>query len=113
MISDATQNLTAILKSMKERPLIWLLVVWLSGWALFAKTVLPSWLSCAPMLLLLIVMKYIPFAFGGGAKLAMFIEGGLAMAVGALGIWRWALAPAERAALARKLPLPFLRRQAA
>src|ERR1700730_11200109 len=37
--------LTAILKSMRSRPRVWLLAIWLAGWALFAWHVLhpTSW----------------------------------------------------------------------
>ena len=75
-----------------------------NGWELFRKTVWPAWLACGPMLLVLIALKFVTLAPGGNVKVAMFVEGALAGAVGAYGLWRGALLPHERTSLLRRLP---------
>jgi len=85
----------------------------LSGWSLFRKTVLPSWLACVPMLLMLAALKFVTLAPGGNDTFAMFIEGCLAAAAGALGMWHWALTSDDRDALTRKFAGRFAGRQKA
>lgn len=85
----------------------------LGGWALFRKTVLPSWFACLPMVLVLAGLKGIALAPGGRQTLGMFVGGGLAAAVGAAGLWRWALTPGERDTVKRKLAGRLARRRPA
>jgi O-antigen/teichoic acid export membrane protein len=87
--------------------------VGLGGFALFKATVLPSWRACLPMLLALVALKEVTLAPGSNTRVAMFVEGALAGAVGAAALWRYALLPAERASLARKLGGRWLARKPA
>jgi len=85
----------------------------LGGWALFKKTVLPAWLACVPMALVLAGLKFVTLAPGGRETPAMFIEGGLAAVIGVAGVWRWALTSGERDSLMRKVTGRFAGRQPA
>ena len=87
----------------------------LGGWHLFKRTVLPSWTSCLPMIVVLGLLKLVVLAPGGSTLAAMFIEATLAGVVALVGVWRVALEPGERASLARKFAgkIPLLRRQPA
>ncbi len=82
----------------------------ISGGRLFLRTVLPSWLACAPMLGLLVVFKLVFPAPGGTTTLVMFIQATLAGVLAMAGLWRLALTAEERrmilARLGRKKSLP-------
>lgn len=81
----------------------------LGGWPLFKRTVLPSWGACAPMLALLVALKFVVLAPGGSGIGAMFVEATLAGLAALAGLWRFALTPGERNGLAHKLPFQRLR----
>lgn len=85
----------------------------LGGGQLFRRAVLPSWLACAPMLALLVALKFVVLAPGGSVIGAMFLEASLAGAIALAGAWNAALTPAERHNLSLKFnsKLPRLRRQ--
>jgi len=74
----------------------------LTGWQLFKRAVLPSWVSCLPMLCLLVVFRLVlvvPSRWSIGAMLGeSVIAGLLGMAV----IWRLGLHEAERRTLSAK-----------
>ncbi len=75
----------------------------ISGWVLFKRTVLPSWLGAIPMLAVLTGLWFVKLAPGGDARVAMFIEGTIAGLVGLYGLWRFGLAENERASLSAKI----------
>ena len=88
--------------------------VGLGGWELFRRTVIPSWIACVPMLLLLAGLKFVVIFPGGSIMGAMFVEAILAGVVALVGLWRLALQPSEREGLAKKFGnrIPWLRRLA-
>jgi O-antigen/teichoic acid export membrane protein len=83
--------------------------VGISGWVLFRRTVLPSWLGTIPLLALLIGFRFVTLAPGGSVRGAMFIEGTIAGLVGAYGLWRFGLKSSERTSLTNKLGGRFRR----
>lgn len=76
----------------------------ITPWKLFNRTVAPSLVACLPMLVVLVVLRFVVLAPGGSALGAMFIESTLAGLVALAGLWRCALASEERIQLLRKLP---------
>lgn len=89
--------------------------VGLSGWRLFKVTVLPSWIACLPMLILLVAFRFVVLSPGGSVISAMFLEATVAGLVGLVGIWRTGLSDAERLMITQKLRtrFPSWRRQPA
>ncbi len=86
----------------------------LSGGTLFRRTALPAWIASGPMVVVLVLLKFVVLAPGGSPLAAMFIEGAVAGLVAIFGIWRGALHPEERKNLLTRFGrIPFIRRQAA
>ena len=76
--------------------------VGLSGRRLFQDTVLPSWLACVPMLLLLLGLAAVPGLRPANHWVTLFTHGPAAALAAALGAWAWALTNQDRIGLRRK-----------
>ncbi len=74
-----------------------------SGWQLFRQTVLPSWLGCLPLFLVLVALAAVPALHGTNPWVTLLTQGPVAVLVGAVGTWFWALDDAERRGLGRNL----------
>jgi O-antigen/teichoic acid export membrane protein len=85
----------------------------LSNWQLFIRTVIPAWTASAPMLAVLVALKFVTLASGKDEQLAMFVESTFAGIVALIGMWHLALNAGERASLERKFTVRFFRKQTA
>jgi len=85
----------------------------IGGWELFRRAVIPSWVSCLPMLALLILFKFTFHPAPRWALATMLVEGTLAGLLGLAGIWRAGLEPGERTMLGGKFGRRFARAKGA
>jgi len=75
----------------------------LTRWALFRRCVLPNWAGCAPMIVAALALRLQPFWPSGSTTLLMLLESSLVAAVGAAGLWRFSLTPADRERIRRRI----------
>ncbi len=75
----------------------------LGRWELFRSIVLKSWIPCLPMIAVAALFRFQTVWASGGNTALMFAESGAAAAVGIACLWRFALAPSERLAVAGKI----------
>jgi len=81
----------------------------LSGWSLIRKTLVPIWVSCLPLLVLLVIGRIIPWHAFRNHPAMMFLECLVAGCFGFWGIWQKALSVEEKAKLLLKFEQMFLR----
>lgn len=85
----------------------------LTSWQLFRQVVFPIWGACVPMLAYLVVAQLVVGLHTQNRFGMLVLHSLLAGSGGAIGLWCLALTGPERAGLATRLHLPFLRRQPA
>jgi len=86
-----------------------------TGWELFRRTVLPSWLAMIPMLLVLCGFKFVDLSPADSKLMAMFCESAVCLSVAIVMIWKIVLSVDEKHSLSSKFcgRWPKLRRVAA
>jgi O-antigen/teichoic acid export membrane protein len=75
----------------------------LSAWRLACLVLGPAWLACLPLLAFVGFDRIVPLLETRKNSLVLFLEGGLALTLGFLGMWRIALTELERSKLAAAL----------
>jgi hypothetical protein len=71
----------------------------LTGWKLARTVLFPTWLACCPMLLLLVMARYVTFPDLRANIYAVALQGVIVAALASVGLWFVALRPNERARL--------------
>jgi hypothetical protein len=74
----------------------------LSRAALFARVILPAWTGCLPMIAAAFALRLQPWWNLQSTLLSFLIEGVILGLLGIAGIWRFSLAPAERARISSR-----------
>jgi O-antigen/teichoic acid export membrane protein len=74
----------------------------LSRTALFARVILPAWTGCLPMIAAAFALRLQPWWNLQSTLLSFLIEGVILGLLGIAGIWRFSLAPAERARISSR-----------
>jgi O-antigen/teichoic acid export membrane protein len=81
----------------------------LSGWSLVGRALVPIWLSCLPLLLFLVVARFVPWMDVRGHPVILVVECAVAGCVGLLGLWHKALSQEEKEKLSLKFGKFFVR----
>jgi hypothetical protein len=76
----------------------------MTRWQLFKKTILPTWLVCAPVLALLVALRWLPSLRFENTWATLFTHGPVVAGLAYALLLRFAATPEERAVIARKLP---------
>ena len=75
----------------------------LTRWQLFTKTMLPAWLACSPVLVLLSMVAFMPGLRFEQAWATLLTHGPIAGLFALALVWRFTLSDHERAVVTRKL----------
>ncbi len=79
----------------------------LGRWALFREVILKTWVASVPMALLAAAFRFQPWWLSGSNTLRVLLESSVVVAFGLVGLWKFALSPAERTSFSAKFGRKF------